>query len=519
MQERKGVSSSLMFLEGRRRIPVDEQNDLLEEMVAQAEVSVKELFQRIVEQRSSGNAVGLEWGIFEAMMQLGATLLGMVLTAKASEQAAEVGTRLPCKCGGVARWVERRTKTILTVLGKVTYGRVYYHCRGCEQGENLGDRGFGLEHTRTSLAVKQLLGYLSATTVGYAVVAENVCRTLLWPRKWLSGKQVQRLAIPLGKRLGEVEVARIARLWSMATAGLPSLLEMLAAGSSVKAEVQEVGGEDGSQRLYVQMDGIMVRIRGALGKGSDVYREVKVGAVFWAERGRRLSTLAELAGKVRGVADEASKVWIDRRKGAVSYVAGLIPAASFGVRLYAEGVVRGLERAREVVVLGDGARWIWELAKEHFPEAIQILDFWHAKQRLWEVGYAVWGKGSPRAKEWVEKQIEHKLIHGDVAGLVAEIAMLPKIEPPPGEKKSIPEQAMEYYQNNAERMDYPQYRARGLEIGSGVAESSGRRVVGLRCKVSGMRWSEEGVESIIDLRTHVLNNRYDAALAEAQKVA
>ena len=103
---------------------MDEQNYLLEEMVAQAEVSVKELFRSVGEERESGYSVGLEWNIYEAMMRLGATLLGMVLTARAAEQAAEVGTRLPCKCGGVARWIERRTKTILTVLGKVTYKRV-----------------------------------------------------------------------------------------------------------------------------------------------------------------------------------------------------------------------------------------------------------------------------------------------------------------------------------------------------------------------------------------------------------
>lgn len=498
---------------------MQEQSDLLAEMLAQANASVNELFRSEVIQGRSGDRVDLELRIFETVMRLGAVLLGLVLTARASQRAEEVGTRLPCKCGRVARWVERRAKTVLTVLGRVTYKRVYYHCSGCHTGVNLGGKEFGHEHTETSQAVKQLLGYLSATTVGFAVVAENVCRTLSWPKRWLSSKQVQRLAEPIGAKLDKAEVERISRWWKMASAGLPALLETLKSGGEAEAAAGEGADEDGPLRLYAQMDGIMVRLRGAVDKGSDIYREVKVGAVFWAERGQRLSTLAELIGKAGNVVGEATQVWVDRPKGAVRYVAGLIPKAEFGVRLYAQSIAQGLERATEVVVLGDGAHWIWELVAEHFPNAIQILDFWHAKNRLFEVAYAVWGKGSAKAEAWVQDQIENRLILGDVAGLVAEIAKLPKIDPPAGEQKSIPEQAIDYYQNNADRMHYPEYRARGLEIGSGVVESAGRRVVGLRCKMPCMRWSEDGVQSIISLRTHVLNDCYDPAVAKLQEAA
>jgi len=111
--------------------------------------------------------------------------------------------------------------------------------------------------------------------------------------------------------------------------------------------------------------------------------------------------LAELVGKVKGRLGASVRVWVDRPQGAVTYVAGLWPAASFGVRLYAEAVARGLERASEVVVpslrsgqaLADGALWIWKLVEEHFPGAIQILDLRHAKEWVWKVADAVWAEG------------------------------------------------------------------------------------------------------------------------------
>jgi hypothetical protein len=506
---------------------VVEQNRLLEEMLARAEVAVKELGEQLGELQARQDSVGLEGAILRASLKLGGFWLGMILSAWAIELAEEAGTRRQCACGGVARWVSLRRKTILTLLGKVTYKRVYYHCKECGHGEGLGDRAWGLMKTRTSPAVKQLLAYLSATTVGFATVAQNVCRTLRWPKHWLSGKQVQRLAEPLGSRLSELEATKIAGWWAKLTAGLSAELAIASSESESESESERPtralsSGRPGAKlptRLYVEMDGILARLRGSEDKGSDVWREVKVGALFWAEPGRHASKLAELVGTLRARLGRSVRVWVDRPTGQVSYVATLLPAAGFGVRLYAEAVLRGLERASEVVILGDGALWIWKLAEEHFPGAIQILDFHHAKQWVWNAAHAVWGEGSAKAKEWAEAQIEQHLIKGDVVGLVEAIAGLPQVAPLEGQSRSVPEHAMEYFQHNAERMRYPEYRAKGLEIGSGIVESSARRVVGVRCKQPGMRWCEEGLSAIVHLRAHVLSNRYDSAIASLPTAA
>ncbi len=496
-----------------------EQNRLLEEMLARAEVSVKELGEQVGELQGRQDSVGLEVAILTAVLGLGAAWLGMVLSAWAAELAKEAGTRRECACGGVARWVSLRGKTVLTLLGKVTYERVYYHCKECKHGEGLGDRAWGLMQTRTSPAVKQLLAYLSATTVGFETVAQNVCRTLRWPKQWLSGKQVQRLAEPVGSRLDDLETAKIASWWKVLTAGLSAQLTIARTASPTQAEAPDKPGAKLSTRLYVEMDGIFARLRGEDGKGSDLWREVKVGAVFWAESGQHASKLAALVGSLGARLGRSVRVWVDRPKGVTSYVAGLWPAASFGVRLYAEALARGLERATEVVILADGALWIWKLAEEHFPGAIQILDFHHAQEYLWKVANAIWGEGSAKAKEWAEAQIEQHLIRGDASGLIEAIARLPKVAPSEGQSKSLPERAIEYFEHNAPRMRYPEYRARGLEIGSGIVESSARRVVGVRCKQPGMRWCEEGLSAIVGLRAHVLSNRYDSAIADLPKAA
>ena len=110
-------------------------------------------------------------------------------------------------------------------------------------------------------------------------------------------------------------------------------------------------------------------------------------------------------------------------------------------------------------------------------------------------------------------------MEGSAEGLVRAVAELPEIDLPAGQGRSIPEQPREYFWDNAERMPYQQCRAQALEIGSGILESAGRPVVDVRCKQPGMRWSEEGLRAIIDLRTRVLNHRYDAALAHLKRAA
>jgi hypothetical protein len=168
-----------------------------------------------------------------------------------------------------------------------------------------------------------------------------------------------------------------------------------------------------------------------------------------------------------------------------------------------------LLHASQVVVLGDGARWLWRLVEEHFPGAVQIVDLWHAQQHVWEVAHAVFGRGTSQGAAWA-KQGCHWLVHGQIEVLVKAITAFPPIAPPAGQSKSVPEQAIGYFSSTAERMRYPAFRAQGMQIGSGIAEAACKSVVSTRTKRSGMRWTPQGLDALLPLRTAVLNGSFDA---------
>src|SRR6266699_3306086 len=257
-------------------------------------------------------------------------------------------------------------------------------------------------------------------------------------------------------------------------------------------------------RLYIEPDGIMGRMRRESvpmekyeqERKGDVYREFRVGTVFLAERGNERSELAP-------------DVWIDTpTEGTQQYIARRTALGDFDKLLYTLACQSGLSRAEQVVVIGDGAHWIWDLADEQFPGAVQIVDLYHAQEHVWDVAHAVFGRTTPQGISWAKAACD-LLVHGQIEDLVTLIGQLPPLAPPPGQSKSIPEQAMGYFSTNASRMRYPAFRAQGMHVGSGIAEAACKRVVSTRFKQTGMRWTPDGLDAILPLRTAKLNRSFD----------
>jgi Uncharacterised protein family (UPF0236) len=256
------------------------------------------------------------------------------------------------------------------------------------------------------------------------------------------------------------------------------------------------------RRLYIETDGVTARMR----RGSvpmeetetkrkgDVYREIKVGAVFEGVPGRERSEL------VPGV-------FVDE-PGPITYLARRMSAEAFGPFLYALAQQCGLDRASEVVILGDGAHWIRRLVEQHFPHAVQILDLYHAREHVWKVANTVHGPGTREGATWA-KQADGLLSHGKIEELVQMIEKLPALPAEPGTSRSILAIEADYFRSNAERMRYPVFRAKGMHIGSGIAEAACKTVVSTRAKRSGMRWTPDGLDAVLALRTSVLNLSYD----------
>jgi hypothetical protein len=234
--------------------------------------------------------------------------------------------------------------------------------------------------------------------------------------------------------------------------------------------------------LVVQTDGVMVPYR-------DGYHEAKVGLV---------------AG------------WEAERLVAPSYVAAREPAAVFGRRLLTEAARRGalevaewtgsrtgrgLAHLRPVVVLGDGAPWIWHLAAEYFGECREIVDWYHASEHVWALAHALYGVGTAPATTWATARLTELAAQG-ATGL---LQTLRSVRPTTAEGREALRQERGYFRTNQARMAYPSFVAQGLPIGSGAVESTARHLVQLRLKRPGARWSAAGAQAIMTLRAHLLS--------------
>jgi hypothetical protein len=198
--------------------------------------------------------------------------------------------------------------------------------------------------------------------------------------------------------------------------------------------------------------------------------------------------------------------------GAASYGAGTEGAEGFWWRVHVEALRRGLGTAavRTVVVLGDGAEWIWQRAPAFLgtadTELVEIVDIFHAYGYLWEVANAVFGAGSAGASAWVEPLKDQLYAHGPAPVLAA----LAALSPLPAEAAEAHHDAVRYFTANAARMDYPRFVARELPIGSGAVESTCKCLVEARAKQAGMRWSAAGVQRIASLRALHRSGRWAA---------
>jgi hypothetical protein len=196
---------------------------------------------------------------------------------------------------------------------------------------------------------------------------------------------------------------------------------------------------------------------------------------------------------------------LEIRAHSLSYVTALTEAEPFGWHLWQEAARRGVQDAGEVVVVGDGAHWIWNLADLHFPGATQIVDWYHASQYVWGAATAIWGETHPRREAWAHQQLD-RLWEGQVAEVLAALAQYA------GAGEGV-DAALSYYTTHRARMDYAAYRARGLQIGSGSVESGCKQLVQARLKGAGMIWEAPGAEAVATVRAWLKSERWAEAMA------
>lgn len=245
--------------------------------------------------------------------------------------------------------------------------------------------------------------------------------------------------------------------------------------------------------LYVAADGTGVPMRkeetkGRKGRAEDgtaATREIKLGCVFSSH----------------GTDEQGHPV---RDSGTTTYLARFDNAEDFGLQIRQEARLRGLGKAQRSVFIGDGAHWIWNLARINFPGAIEILDFYHACEHLGALARALWPEPKAQLKltPWIEdlRQNRLKKILAQASGAL----------PHHGPRKETARREIEYFKTNASRMTYATFRQQGLFIGSGVVEAGCKTVIGKRTKQSGMFWRVPGAQHVLNIRCAVLGETYDA---------
>ena len=402
-----------------------------------------------------------------ALHRAGAAALSELLPFP--EPAADQRT-LPCSCGQTAHYRELRSKRLLTAVGAVEVSRPYYLCSHCQQGQFPADAELDIANTEFSPGVRRM-----QAVVGPEAPFDHGREQ----RRVLAGlevtaKSVERTAEGVGAEIAQREQGEIQQ--------------------ALRLELPVIGGEP-IPILYVQMDGTGVPVvkketMGRQGKtqGQPAHtREVKLGCVFtqarWDQEGYPI-----------------------RDPDSTSYTGAIETAEAFGQRVYREAWKRGWSRAQKKVVMGDGAEWIWNLAAEHFPGAIQIVDLYHARQHLWELARRLFPHDERKQQAWMKVHQKRLLDEGKIKRLVGRLRSIESASPEVAEK--IPTEA-DYFERNAERMRYPKFRRQHLFVGSGVIEAGCKTVIASRLKRSGMFWTVRAANAILALRCCHLNGRFE----------
>jgi hypothetical protein len=188
-----------------------------------------------------------------------------------------------------------------------------------------------------------------------------------------------------------------------------------------------------------------------------------------------------------------------------SYVATRQGIGALMEQLHAEAMRRGLAQAQRVLVIADGAVWIWNAVADRFAQASQRLDLFHANAYLWAVAHEIHGTDSAAARRWVKPLL--KQLRRDQ--LLRVLTTLTQLQPQLSARAAAAAaKAVEYYQSNQARMKYAQGEARGEPVGSGPIEATCRQLQ-CRFKRPGQFWSTTGDEALLCLETFWRNDRWE----------
>ncbi|MBI2332510.1 MAG: ISKra4 family transposase [Chloroflexi bacterium] len=426
-----------------------------------------EVIEEAVEQ-TEGESVGIgdvEMGLREILQAVGQSGMKQYL----ENADGELGTEIECACGGKLQYQRRRVATIWSVFGKVVYKRAYYAGCACQKGQSPVDSRYGIEAGKVTAGLAHL------------IALSGIKESFEEGRKWLK----EYLLFEVSENTVRSETQKMGELQRQADQAL--VKEMQDEKSLQQRERNQPIVRD---ILYGSMDAAKVRIEPrdpqekAL-ENRETWRDLKAGCWYEGEVVPvvQQSTRQKEKGQREGVALRAKNK---------KYFCDIAEAQEFGKLLWATGCAAGADRARLLVFICDGAVWIWNLIAQYFPNAIQIVDWYHAADRLKRIAEEAFPTLEER-QTWLA-QVTEDLWQGRVELVIEACRLLSK-------KSKWAQQSLTYYSNNIERMRYDQFRASNLLIGSGVIESGCKQIVTQRLKLPGAQWHLDGAVLTAKART------------------
>jgi len=453
--------------------------DYSTEIINEAASQLAEVFKRGVREHHRAeedipNIAQIENEMREALRQIGQQALSIFLSTIEGTPTKEID----CPCGGTLKYQRIRSATAISVFGRMNYERAYYADCVCGKGISPVDEQFGIEPGCVTAGLSALLA-LAGIEFSYEE-----------SRKWLQAY----LLFDVSENTIRSETERMGALQA-------KLEEKLITQSQDPDYLLERRRRPGQipSRLYGSMDAAKVRIEPRPKKGQEKeehedWRDMKV--LCWYE--------TEEVPPVQHSARHRKKVEREQlplRAKNMSYFCDIIQAATFGDLLWATGCAAKADLTPELIFLGDGAPWIWNLVDQHYPHAVQIVDWYHAEEHLETVARDAFSAPSERTV-WLEQATQF-LWDGQVEQVIQSCQSL-------ASSSSEACRAVTYFSNNRRRMRYDCFRAAGYMIGSGTVESGCKQIVTQRLKLPGAQWEVSGAVQTAKARAAWLSNTWQS---------
>ncbi len=426
--------------------------------------------------KNNANMGNLENLIAQELQVMGRSLLAYAVQKRANNE--------PLRCPDCQQSLKvqkhLRERNVNSQFGPINVSRSYGYCAICSQYVYPADRALGLqEKASASPRVQEICALMVLESPAGQAEAN-----------------VRRLT---GLNLGQATMHREARRQGLRALRLREKDETLSTTiEGIDRLAARASNAPRPHTLVIEIDAWNIRERDFWGetekrrtKGEDISRWhwVYTGTVFRLDQ--------------RGKTNSGRAMITER-----GYVATRRGLESFERQLYAEALQRGLREAKNVLVLADGAIWIWNLADNIFYGATQRIDLWHVHEHLWDIANELYGQGSEEAKQWVRPLLNHLKKRKDGALDVIENLQQLRENLNPLTKKQTEhlEKQIAYLTNHQDRMDYKEAAACNQPLGSGAIESTCAQYQ-CRFKRTGQFWSIEGDEAFLALSTLHRNGR------------